>query len=84
MSHLAKLTLSETSIKQPISPLARKRLNLIRKLDIQILAAQADLKGGNYQEEITRWVRVEGEEPKKSIKQRPVRKWWWQHHRGCG
>jgi hypothetical protein len=42
MSHLSKLTLSTASPTEPIGVVARKRMKLIRKIDQQIDAAQAE------------------------------------------
>lgn len=83
MTHLSKLSLSNSSRKQPVSPVARKRLNLIRKLDLQIQAADAELKDEEFLEDIRKWVRGEDGEREQITEQRAVRKWWWQHHTGA-
>lgn len=83
MTHLSKLSLSNSSRKQPVSPVARKRLNLIRKLDLQIQAATAELKDEEFLEDIRKWVRGEDGERQQITEQRAVRKWWWQHHTGA-
>ncbi|WP_146346999.1 DUF6641 family protein [Phaeobacter marinintestinus] len=83
MTHLSKLSLSSSSRKQPVSPVARKRLNLIRKLDLQIQAAEAELKDEEFLEDIRKWVRGEDGERQQITEQRAVRKWWWQHHTGA-
>ena len=44
MQHLSKLALTVNSQKQPVSSVARKRLNLLRKLETQIEAAEAELR----------------------------------------
>jgi hypothetical protein len=83
MTHLSKLSLSNSSRKQPVSPVARKRLNLLRKLDLQIQAANAELKDEEFLEDIRKWVRGEDGEREQITEQRAVRKWWWQHHTGA-
>jgi hypothetical protein len=83
MTHLSKLSLSSASRRQPVKPVARKRLNLIRKLDLQILAAEAELKDEEFLEDIRKWVRGEDGEREQVTQQRAVRKWWWQHHTGA-
>ncbi|PYG25092.1 DUF6641 family protein [Pelagimonas varians] len=83
MSHLSKLALSKTSQKEPVSPIARKRLNLLRKLEVQIDAAEAELRDEEFLEDIRKWVRGEDGERRQITEQRKVRKWWWQHHTGA-
>lgn len=83
MTHLSKLSLTEASRKQPVTPVARKRLNLLRKLDLQIQAAEAELQGEEFLEDIRKWVRGEDGERTLVDSKRPVRKWWWQHHTGA-
>ena len=83
MTHLSKLSLTATSQKEPVSPVARKRLNLLRKLGVQIEAAQAELKDEEFFEDIRKWVRGEEGERQQITEQRAVRKWWWQHHTGA-
>ncbi|MGB0900478.1 DUF6641 family protein [Halocynthiibacter sp.] len=83
MTHLSKLSLSSASRRQPVSPVARKRLNLIRKLDLQILAAEAELKDEEFLEDVRKWVRGEDGEREQVTQKRAVRKWWWQHHTGA-
>lgn len=83
MTHLSKLSLSNSSRNQPITPVARKRLNLLRKLDLQIQAAEAELNDEEFLEDIRKWVRGEDGEREQVTQQRAVRKWWWQHHTGA-
>lgn len=83
MSHLSKLSLTASSQKEPVSPIQRKRLNLLRKLELQIEAAEAELKDEEFLEEVRKWVRDEDGERQQVTEQRPVRKWWWQHHTGA-
>ena len=83
MQHLSKLALSVSSQKAPVSPVARKRLNLLRKLEIQIEVAEAELNDEEFLEDIRKWVRGEDGERKQITEQRAVRKWWWQHHTGA-
>ena len=83
MQHLSKLALTVSSQKTPVSPVARKRLNLLRKLETQIEAAEAELKDEEFLEDIRKWVRGEDGERKQITEQRAVRKWWWQHHTGA-
>lgn len=83
MTHLSKLSLTASSQKEPVSPVQRKRLNLLRKLELQIEAAEAELKDEEFLEEVRKWVRDEDGERKQVTEQRPVRKWWWQHHTGA-
>ncbi|APX16606.1 hypothetical protein BWR17_12750 [Phaeobacter inhibens] len=63
--------------------MAKKRLNLLRKLELQIQAAEAELRDEEFLEEIRKWVRGEDGERKQITEQRAVRKWWWQHHTGA-
>lgn len=83
MSHLSKLALTATSPKEHVSPVARKRLNLLRKLETQLEAAQAELRDEEFLEDIRKWVRGEDGERTQVTEQRAVRKWWWQHHTGA-
>ena len=83
MSHLSKLALTAITQNAPISPLMRKRLNLLRKLETQIEAAEAELKDEEFLEDIRKWVRGEDGERTQVTEQRAVRKWWWQHHTGA-
>jgi hypothetical protein len=83
MTHLSKLSLSTASRRQPMTPVARKRLNLLRKLDLQIQAAEAHLKDEEFLEDIRKWVRDEDGEKQLVDTKRPIRKWWWQHHTGA-
>lgn len=76
MSHFSKLALSTSSPRQPITPVARKRLNLLRKLELQIGAAEAELREEAFYEEIEGWIRGEDGEKQLVVQQRPVRKWW--------
>ncbi|MDF3416724.1 MULTISPECIES: DUF6641 family protein [unclassified Sulfitobacter] len=72
-----------SSQKTPVSPVAKKRLNLLRKLETQIEAAEAELRDEEFLEDIRKWVRGEDGERKQITEQRAVRKWWWQHHTGA-
>ncbi|MEP1208434.1 MAG: hypothetical protein ABJM29_10600 [Rhizobiaceae bacterium] len=84
MSNLSKLTLSDTSPRSPISPLARKRMKLLGKLDQQIEAAEAEARDEEFVEEVRRWVRDEQTGDRKPIAfNRPVKKWWWQDQHGA-
>lgn len=83
MQHLSQLSLTVSSQKTPVSPVAKKRLNLLRKLETQIEAAEAELHDEEFLEDIRKWVRGEDGERKQITEQRAVRKWWWQHHTGA-
>ena len=83
MSHLAQLALTDSSPKTPVSPVSRKRLNLLRKLELQIQAAEAELRDEEFLEDIRQWVRGEDGEKTLVDSKRPIRKWWWQHHTGA-
>lgn len=83
MTHLSKLSFAKISRKEVVTPVQRKRLNLLQKLELQIEAATAELKDEQFLEEITKWVRGEDGTKQAVIQQRPVRKWWWQHHSGA-
>jgi hypothetical protein len=84
MSNLAKLNLSSTSPHAPMTPLARKRIKLLQKLDVQIQAAEAEAQDEEFLEDIKRWVRNEETGEKSLItKQMPIRKWWWQNQHGA-
>ena len=83
MQHLSQLSLTVSSQKTPVSPVAKKRLNLLRKLETQIEAAEAELRDEEFLEDIRKWVRGEDGERKQITEQRVVRKWWWQHHTGA-
>ena len=84
MSNLEKLTLSATSPREPMTPLARKRIKLLRKLEQQIEVAEAEARDEEFLEEIKRWVRNEETGEKSLITQnKPVRKWWWQNQHGA-
>jgi hypothetical protein len=83
MTHLSKLSFAKISRKEVVTPVQRKRLNLLQKLDLQIEAATAELKDEQFLEEITKWVRGEDGTKQAVIQQRPIRKWWWQHHSGA-
>lgn len=83
MSHLAKLTLSTKSPRQKLSPIDRKKQKLLIQLDKQIAAAQAELNGTHYTEEVKRWEKVEGSAEKQLVtKMVPLRKWWWTNEIG--
>lgn len=76
-SHLSKLTLSTASPTEPIGVVARKRMKLIRKIDQQFDAAQAEANDELFVEEIRRWVRNEETGEKQLVtQQRPIRRWW--------
>ena len=84
MSYLSKLTLTKTSQREPLTPLVRKRIKLLRDLDLQIAAAEAEANGEEFLQEIKRWVRVEDSDEKQLITQnKPVRKWWWNNQHGA-
>ena len=84
MSILSKLTLTATSPRQPMTPLARKRIKLLQKLEQQIAAAEAEANDEQFMEEIRRWVKDGDTGDKKSvIFERPVKKWWWQNEHGA-
>lgn len=76
MSHLAKLTLIATSPREPITPLASKRIKLLQKLELEIAVVQAETDGEEFIKEIKRWVRNE-ETGERSLftKRSPLRKW---------
>jgi hypothetical protein len=78
MSLLAKLTFSSASPRERLSPVARKRLKLLEKLDVQITAAECEVDGSEYLHSIRKWVRVEGSTEKQLItKPVHVKRWWW-------
>ncbi|MEP2980689.1 MAG: hypothetical protein ABJO86_14450 [Lentilitoribacter sp.] len=84
MSNLSKLTLTTTTPNQPLTPLARKRIKLLRKLDQQLLAAECTSEGIEHTEEVERWVKNEQTGEKELIIQsRPVKKWWWANEHGA-
>ena len=56
---LGQLALTDSSPKTPVSPVSRKRLNLLRKLELQIQAAEAELRDEEFLEDIRKWVRGE-------------------------
>ena len=83
MSLLAKLTLSNASPREKLSPVARKRMKLLEQLDIQITAAQCELDGSDYLHSVRKWVRVEGSTEKQLItKPVHVKRWWWTNEQG--
>jgi len=83
MSVIANLKLSDVSPRAKLSPVARKRQKLLEQIDLQLKAAAAFLAGETFQQEVQRWVRVEGEGDKQLItKTRPVRAWWWRNDVG--
>ena len=55
MSILSKLTLTATSPREPITPLARKRIKLLNRIEQQISAAEAEMRDEQLMEEIKRW-----------------------------
>jgi hypothetical protein len=84
MSNLSKLTLTTTTPNQPLTALARKRIKLIRKLDQQLLTAEAASEGLEHKEEVKRWVKHSETGVKELITQdRPVKKWWWANEHGA-
>lgn len=84
MAHLTKLKLSKTSPREPLTPLAHKRIKLLRRLDQQIEGAQAELRDEQFMEEIKRWVRNDETGDKTLITtERPVKKWWWKNQHGA-
>lgn len=84
MSNLSKLTLTTTTPNQPLTPLARKRIKLLRKLDQQLLAAECASEGMEHTEEVKHWVKNEQTGEKELITQsRPVKKWWWANEHGA-
>ncbi|MEP1207825.1 MAG: hypothetical protein ABJM29_13030 [Rhizobiaceae bacterium] len=83
MTLLEKLKLTDASPRTPTTPLARKRIKLLGKLDQQIQAAQAEARDEEFVEEIRRWVNDDETGQRKPISfDRPVRKWWWQNQHG--
>lgn len=84
MSILSKLTLTATSPRQPITPLARKRIKLLNRIELQINSAEAEMRDEQFMEEIKRWVRNEETGDKTLVTtERPVRKWWWKNQHGA-
>ncbi|WP_162652124.1 hypothetical protein [Lentilitoribacter sp. Alg239-R112] len=84
MSNLSKLTLTTTTPNQPLTPLARKRIKLLRKLDQQLLAAEAEKDGSEFTEEVKRWVKnVQTGEKELITQSRTVKKWWWANEHGA-
>lgn len=84
MSNLSKLTLTTTTPNQPITALARKRIKLIRKLDQQVLAAEAEREGVEYKEDYKRWTdNAETGKREAVMFSRPVKKWWWANQHGA-
>lgn len=84
MSILSKLTLTATSPREPITPLARKRIKLLNRIEQQISVAEAELRDEQFMEEVKRWVRNEETGDKTLIAtERPVRKWWWKNQHGA-
>lgn len=84
MSNLSKLTLTATSPREPITPLARKRIKLLNRIEQQISAAEAELHDEQFMEENKRWVRNEEIGDKALVTtERPVRKWWWKNQHGA-
>lgn len=80
ISHFYQLSLTASSQKEPVLLAAHKRLNLLRKLEMQIKAAEAELWNDEFLEGIRKWVRGEDNERELITEQRPVRKWrWWRH-----
>lgn len=84
VSNLSKLTLTTTTPNQPLTPLARKRIKLIRKLDQQLLAAEAEREGIEYKEDVKRWTdNAETGQREAVMFSRPVKKWWWPNQHGA-
>ena len=83
MSHLSKLTLKDASPRQSLTPLARKRLKLLQKLDKQIEAAEAEIDGTEFVENKSQWVTDKETGERKLInKVRPFKSWWWKNEHG--
>lgn len=83
MSVLANLKLSDTSPRAKLSPVARKRQKLLDQIDLQLKAATAFLAGETVQQDVQRWVRVEGSDDKQLVtRKKPVRPWWWRNDVG--
>lgn len=57
MPILSNLILTSTSPREPITPLAHKRIILLQKLEQQIETAVAEARDDVFIEEIIRWVR---------------------------
>lgn len=84
MSILSKLTLTTTTPNAPLTALARKRIKLLEKLDLQIGAAQAEAKDEEFFEEIKRWVQNDETGDKDAVTfNRPIKKWWWKNQHGA-
>ncbi|MBO6676563.1 MAG: hypothetical protein JJ908_14175 [Rhizobiales bacterium] len=83
MPHLKSLTLTPQTPRSERSPLERKRLRLIQRLETQLKAAEAALAGETYTEEVKHWV-THQETGEKTLltQQRPVKPWWWQDDKG--
>lgn len=78
MSKLSTLTLSVSSPRQQLSPVARKRRKLIEQIVLQRKAAEAAIAGTQFMMETRRWVRTEGSNDKHlETVNKPVRPWWW-------
>lgn len=78
MSFLAKLTLSEKSPHDGVSPVDRKRRKLLEQLDQQIEAAKLALDNKPAMREFQRWIKPDGATDKQLVaKLIPIRKWWW-------
>lgn len=78
MSFLTKLTLSEKSPNDSVSPADRRRRKLLEKLDRQIEAVKLALENKPAMQQVQRWVKPEGAADKQLIsKLVPIRKWWW-------
>lgn len=83
MSHLSKLKLSTRSPHQELSPVERKRRTLLERLDKQIVAAEAALRGEELYEHIPQRVAVEGsDETQMTTRTKPFRRWWWTNDTG--
>lgn len=84
MSNLAKLNFSKASPRERLTPLARKRLRLLQKLECQIQAAEAEANDEQFLEEVTHWVRNEETGERKAVvHNRLVKPWWWQNEHGA-
>lgn len=78
MSVLSKLSLSEKSPLDGVSPVDRKRRRLLEQLDQQLVAANLVLGNKPAMRETKRWAKVEGSSEKQLVtKLAPIRTWWW-------
>lgn len=78
MSLLSKLSLSDKSPHDGVSPVDRKRRRLLEQLDQQMIAAKLALENKPATREVQRWTKVVGTADKQLVtKLVPIRKWWW-------